>query len=299
MFLLTRITDLLFSEYPAIRITLWRHFNIFDCTAMRTIVLNSQPLAADNKKPRRYILCLEMAETILKDFFPLSENKPGLFQHLGKIAYCIDTHLDEMHIEQKERLLKLFPSFFDTLGQTPDEITFHQKLNSFCHELGTNICTDSAISTLYPFYTYCMKHRIGAELKEFSMTVIRSAILKSRTDKATDVLKSIKEEGAACVHFLLLMMEKEKLVCSRHRKFISLKGYLQRLETMLNLADAIYDYKKDKKNGVLGLHVGKNFHCLLSVSFSKAFFSTIIKNHFFFLKHFVVFTGRCFRANIF
>jgi hypothetical protein len=266
---------------------------------MDTIVLNSQALAADNKKPRRYVLCLEMTETILKDFFPLSENKQALFQQLGAIAYCIDTHLDDLYIEQKEKLLQLFPSFFDTLGLNPDEITFREKLNSFCHQLGANMCIASSISLLYPFYIYCMEQGIGAELKDFSMTVIRSAILKSKTDRATDVLKSIKEEGAACVHFLLLMMEKEKLVCSGNRKFISLKGYLQRLETMLNLADAIYDYKKDKKSGVLGLHAGKGLHYLLSVSFSKAFFSTIIKNHFFFLKHFVVFTGRCFRANIF
>lgn len=266
---------------------------------MNTAVLHNQTIVYDNKKPRRYVLCLEMTQTILNDFFPLAQNKSYLFQQLGEIAYCIDTHLDDLDINQKEKLLQLFPAFFDTLGSSPDETSFREKINLLCYQLGTGLHPGPCISLLYPFYIYCMDQGLGSELKNFSMTVIRSAILKSTTGKAADVLKSIKEEGSACVHFLLLLLEKEKLVYPGNRKFISLKGYLQRLETMLNIADAIYDYKKDKKNGVLGSDVGKKLHYILSVSFSKAFLNTIFKNHFFFLKHFVVFSGRCLRANIF
>lgn len=266
-----------------------------------TIAIGTIPVyfAVNNTKARRYVLCLEMAETVLQDFFPNKQSAASpLFQTLGQVACCIDNHLDDLSVEQKETLADLLPAFFDSMSKREDKAVFSDLLWELCHQLNTSLYPPSLCTDLFQFYIFCAKHDLLPELKNFSMAVIESAILKSKAKNADEILKSLGQEGNAAVSFLLQLLQKENRLQHEHKKFKRLKNYLGRLEKMLNIADDLSDYKKDKAKGTITLTAGNSYYFALSARLLKTFFSTSFKYRFLFLKHFVVFTRRYVRSEI-
>lgn len=264
------------------------------------IAINRIPvyLAINKKKAQRYMLCLEMAGTVIRDFFPGKQAAAtSLFQTLGQVACCIDNHLDDLNFQQKEKLLELFPVFFDSLGEQANEIIFGDRLWQLCDQLDTSLYPPSLCTDLYQFYCFCKKHELIEELKIFSIIVIESAISKSKAQTGSEILQSLAMEGNAAVSFLLQLSEKEGCI-KNDRKSKKLKNYLGRLEKMLNIADDLSDFKKDKAKGTITLKTSSSYYFTLSGKLLKTFFSTIFNYHFLFLKHFFVFTGRYIRSEL-
>ena len=248
----------------------------------------------DGNKYRRYELCLGFVQTIIGDYFPAAENEGTreLFYTLGTIACCIDTHLDDLDTGQKEILLTEFPGFFDALEQVKSEEAFAYHLSALCTRLGTSLYPPSAASLLYGFYVYCRQRNMLKQLKEFSLAVICSGIDKSRASSAKEILACLAMEGGAAIHFLLQLLQAEKVIDTDGKKLLSLTKYLQRLERMLNIADDLADGRKDKKRGTITLPTNAGFYFVMGSRLFKTFFVTLAKNNLRFLRHFTQFTGR-------
>ncbi|MEI9943723.1 MAG: hypothetical protein WDN26_05825 [Chitinophagaceae bacterium] len=262
-----------------------------------TTLVNRIPVyfTINQKKARRYILCLEMVETVLQDFFPqkkIDNTTRPLFQTLGQVACCIDNHLDDLALDQKEYLQEIFPVFFYSLSNAQDEAAFSDRIWELCHQVGTSLYPPSLCTDLFQFYSFCTKHNLVQELKTFSIGVIQSAITKAKAKDAKEILESLALEGNAAVTFLLQLLQKENRIHASDKKFYKLKKYLSQLEKMLNIADDLSDYKKDKSKGTITLHAKSGYYFSLSSRLLKIFFSTSITFHFIFLKHFFLFTRR-------
>jgi hypothetical protein len=254
--------------------------------------------AVNEKKIRRYTLCLEMVQKVLLDFFPAKQPDTRLFQQLGEVACCIDTHLDDLDITQKKMLSDLFPSFFDSLGKNPDQYFFTERLQELCNKLGTTLYPPSWSATLFKFYTLCARYNLVSELKSFSVDIIQAAVLKSMAKNTKAVLKSLKQEGTASITFLLQLLQKEGLLQFEKNSSRKLSNYLGRLEKMLNIADDLCDSKKDKSKGTISVETGAFYHMALGSTLLKTFSTTVIKYPFLFLKHFAVFTYRYLRSEL-
>lgn len=248
----------------------------------------------DGNKYRRYELCLGFVQTIIGDYFPAAKNDETkeLFFTLGTIACCIDTHLDDLDTDQKETLLIEFPAFFDALEDAGSEEAFAYHLSALCTRLGTSLYPPSAASLLYEFYAYCQQKNMLKKLKDFSLAVICSGIDKSRASSAKEILACLAMEGGAAIHFLLQLLQTEKVIDTDGKKLISLTKYLQRLERMLNIADDLADGRKDKKRGTITLHTNAGFYFVMGSRLFKTFFITLANNNIRFLRHFTQFTGR-------
>jgi len=248
-------------------------------------------------KVKRYTLCLEMVGTILND---LSINKradtASLFHTLGQIAYCVDSHLDDLSLEQKEKLFVLFPGFFDTLSKQAGEKEFNNVLRDLCDQLNTSLYPPSLCIDLFRFYDLCKKHDLLQALKTFSITVVEAAILKCRAKNANEILKSLELEGNAAVSFLLKLLQKENLVHHSQKNFKKTRAYLSCLEKMLNVADDLYDHKKDAAKGIITLKTGISYYFILSRQLLKLFFTATFRYNFLFFRHFIVFTHRYIRS---
>jgi hypothetical protein len=248
----------------------------------------------DEIKYRRYNLCLLHVQTIIADFFPAagSSRLKHLFHTLGNVACCIDTHLDDLDISQKEKLLREFPDFFDSLPENGNEDLFSMHLSSLCRSLGTVLYPPEAAYMLSRFYRYCSELGVLAELKEFSIAVIKAGVKKSQARSGKEILHCLAMEGSAAIHFLLLVLQKERVVVCRDKKFYRLQRYLHRLERMLNIADDIGDSRKDKAKGLIELNIGFTYYFFLCSRLLKTFSATLLFHHFLFLRHFALFTRR-------
>jgi len=261
------------------------------------VIAATQPpvyFAINHKKTQRYILCLQMVGSIVKDFLPAQKLPASLFETLGKVACCIDNHLDDLSIEQKKRLLELFPSFFTSLVNLEKENDFSKALWKLCDQLGTSLYPPSLCTDLYQFYCFCKKENLVDELQTFSVHVIQSAITKSAAKNGNEILQSLALEGNAAVSFLIQLLQKQTTADAR--VFMRLKSYLGRLEKMLNIADDLSDYKKDKLNKLVAVTGGSSYYLPLSGKLLKTFFSTTLRYHFLFGKHFIQFTVRYLRS---
>ena len=265
------------------------------------IIIEKFPVftTVDEKKVRRYILCLEMVEKILIDFSPSKKPAFALFQQLGEVACCIDTHLDNLDLKQKERLFYLFPPFFDSLGKSPDERFFNERLQELCNQLETTLYPPSWSATLFRFYRLCADHNLVAELRSFSINVIDAAVLKSRATTAKEMLASLKLEGSSSIFFLLQLLQKESLIEIGKNKCRKLSNYLGCLEKMLNIADDLCDYKKDRSKGTINIKANTTVHHLtFGGMLLKTFVTTTIRYNLLFFKHFAVFTYSYLRSEL-
>lgn len=260
------------------------------------IAANQPPVyfAINHKKTQRYILCLQMVGSIVKDFLPDQKLPLSFFETLGKVACCIDNHLDDLDIEQKKKLLELFPSFFMSLASLEKENDFSEALWKLCDRLGTSLYPPSLCTDLFQFYCFCKKENLVDELQTFSLLVIQSAIAKTAAKNGNEVLQSLALEGNAAVSFLIQLLQKE--TDANDRVIMRLKNYLGRLEKMLNIADDLTDYKKDKLKKLVTVHAGTDYYLPLSAKLLKTFFSTTLHFHFLFGKHFIQFTVRYLRS---
>lgn len=248
----------------------------------------------DASKHRRYELCLSFAQTMIGDFFP-SVNQPSaqsLFSTLGHIACCIDSHLDALDLDQKEKLLAEFPDFFKQLPENDQEEAFTWHLSALCIKIGTALYPPSAASMLFRFYAYCRNHDLLEPLLGFSLAVIRSGIHKSKAQTPQAILDCLHEEGKAAIEFLLLLLTKEKLIDPSSPRYIPLQSYLSRLECMLNIADDLSDHQKDKKRGTINLPINLSYFGVLGKRLLHTFALTIWTQPLLFPKHFLFFTGR-------
>lgn len=245
-------------------------------------------------KLRRYELCLAFVQNIISDFVPavaLPEAKP-LFQSLGHIACCIDSHLDALDINQKEALLHEFPQFFQQLPANDSEEAFTWHLSALCIKLNTSLYPPSAAHMLYSFYNYCRKKDLLPELLAFSLSVIRSGIQKSKAETPTAILQCLQDEGQAAIHFLLILLQQESLINPNLPRFHALRAYLSRLERMLNIADDLSDHRKDKQKGTISLNTGPSYFLVLGKRLLQTFAMTIWTQPIKFPKHFIFFTWR-------
>lgn len=248
----------------------------------------------DTSKHRRYELCLSFAQTMIGDFFP-TVNHPSahsLFSNLGHIACCIDSHLDALDLEQKEKLLAEFPVFFEQLPENDQEEAFTWHLSALCIKIGTALYPPSAATMLFRFYTYCRNNNLLEPLLGFSLAVIRSGIHKSKAQTPRAILDCLHEEGKAAIEFLLLLLTKEKLIVPSSPRYIPLQSYLSRLECMLNIADDLSDHRKDKKRGTISLPINLSYFGVLGKRLLHTFALTIWSQPLLFPKHFIFFTGR-------
>ncbi|MBL7752636.1 MAG: hypothetical protein JNN29_14740 [Chitinophagaceae bacterium] len=267
-------------------VSLYTGTSVDSTTAADTLV--------DTSKHRRYELCLSFAQTMIGDFFP-TVNQPAthsLFSTLGHIACCIDSHLDALDLDQKEKLLSEFPVFFDQLPENDQEEAFTWHLSALCIKIGTALYPPSAASMLFRFYSYCRKNNLLDPLLAFSLAVIRSGIDKSKAQTPQAILNCLHEEGKAAIRFLLLLLAKENLIDPASPRYLPLQTYLSRLECMLNIADDLSDHRKDKKRGTISLPINLSYFRVLGKRLLHTFVLTIWSQPLLFPKHFIFFTGR-------
>lgn len=248
----------------------------------------------NHKKTQRYILCLQMVGTIVKDFLPEQQLPATLFENLGKVACCIDNHLDDLDIDQKKKLLELFPAFFSSLATLETGNDFSEALWKLCDQLDTSLYPPSLCSDLFEFYCFCREQNLLDELQTFSTLVIQSAVSKTAAKNGNEILQSLALEGNAAVSFLIQLLQKKAMADSK--VFGRLKNYLSRLEKMLNIADDLSDYKKDKLKKLVMVQADSKYYLPLSGKLLKTFFSTTLHFHFLFGKHFIQFTLRYLRS---
>lgn len=241
---------------------------------------------------RNYELCLHFVQHIISGYFPAAgaREHEHLFHTLGQVACCIDTHLDDLNLEQKKLLLEKFPVYFDTLPA--DESVFHLRLKEICSQLHTFIYPPSAAIMLYRFHRYCAERNLLDELKAFSLQVIRSSVQKAEARGGKEVLHCLALEGEAAIRFLLLLLQKEGVIPASGIKKGKLNCYLQRLERMLNIADDLADCRHDREKGVIRVNTGLAYHFTLVTRLLQTFALTIFRHHVFFFMHFFRFTHR-------
>ena len=241
---------------------------------------------------RNYEVCLCFVQRIIASYFPAAHAKElqPLFHTLGQVACCIDTHLDDLNLQQKQQLIERFPAFCDALSV--DEGIFYKQLQSLCGDLHTSIYPPSSAKMLYQFFCYCKEKGLHDELKQFSMAVIRSSVLKAEAKSGREVMQCLTMEGEASIRFLLLLLRAEQVLPSSGKQIVALQAYLSKLERMLNIADDITDSRKDRQRGIISLNTGWGYHLSLVSRLMQTFLSTLFQHHVFFIRHFLLFTRR-------
>ena len=131
-----------------------------------------------------------------------------------------------------------------------------------------------------------------AELKHFSLAIVKSSILKHKAIDSQTVLEAIELEGRAAVNFLFKYLIKSEVVDLANPKSMKLLEYYYRLERLLNISDEIWDSRSDKKAGIIKVDLGLAYYTNMGMQFMKALASAWTCKPLLFSKHFFSFAHR-------
>jgi hypothetical protein len=253
---------------------------------------NPKHKVSEWRKTRRYDLCLSFITQVLKDFdIATDRSHVDLMSFLGEVASAIDSALDHLSLQDKEKVYWSFPPFFKELLKVDTASEFRLICENYVIDKQIDLSTPLHYDLFYKLVSDVKLLQIERELNNFSLAVIHASILKQKAVRVRELSQSIKLEGKAAVEFLVLFLQRSSLL-NHSRNHLRLKRYLIILERILNLADDLLDGRKDYKTGVFRLRLGPvyYFHFLrkMIAQISYAF----LMQPFLFTKHSIHFSFR-------
>ena len=274
----------------------WPTFDFY-LSISNTISAEFSPRISDLKqhlkKQERYLFCMEFIQGVAKDFLgELPEHSHRLFQQIGRIAYCIDDHLDELSFDEKRRLQQGFSPFFDGLSRLSNAEEFQAYCIQFRRETLLLKEQHCSYHRLFQFYLRCKDLGLNQELKHFSLAIVESSLMKHQAQDSKAVLSAIQLEGRAAVNFLFKFLIKSEIVDLNRAASMHLLEYYYRLERLLNISDEIWDSRSDLKAGIIQLELGPAYYFKMLAAWTHAIFSAWRQKPILFIKHFLSFAQR-------